>query len=95
MFFCNMQEQIWKYIASMQTPGFFVTAEIQRVGKGLPEGLKAFVCQKLKAIRSGVKSRRYVFQEGEWRIYLTFFPTTEVVSEKYALKNKVVSRGYK
>ena len=28
-------------------------------------------------------------------IYITFFPTTEVVSEKYALKNKVVSRGYR
>lgn len=95
MFFCNMQEQIWKYIASMQTPGFFVTAEMQRVGKELPEGLEAFVYQKLKAIRNGVKSRRYVFQEGEWRIYLTFFPTDEVVDERYALKNKVVSRGYR
>jgi hypothetical protein len=71
----------------MQTPGFFVTAEMQRVGNSLPEGLEA--------IRKGTRSRRFVFQEGEWRIYLTFFPTDEVVDERYALKNKVVSRGYR
>ena len=90
-----MQEQIWRDIASMHTPGFFITAEMQRMGKVLPEGLEAFVCQKLEAIRNGIRSRRFVFQEGEWRIYLTFFPTDEVVDERYALKNKVVSRGYR
>ena len=95
MFFCTMQERIWKHIAAMQTPGFFVTAEMQRVGSSLPEGLEAFVSQKLEAIRKGTRSRRFVFQEGEWRIYLTFFPTDEVVDERYALKNKVVSRGYR
>jgi hypothetical protein len=90
-----MQERIWKHIAAMQTPGFFVTAEMQRVGNSFPEGLEAFVSQKLEAIRNGTRSRRFVFQEGEWRIYLTFFPTDEVVDERYALKNKVVSRGYR
>ena len=95
MFFCTMQERIWKHIAAMQTPGFFVTAEMQRVGSSFPEGLEAFVSQKLEAIRKGTRSRRFVFQEGEWRIYLTFFPTDEVVDERYALKNKVVSRGYR
>ena len=90
-----MQEQIWKDIASMHTPGFFITAEMQRVGNSFPEGLEAFVYQKLEAIRKGVRSRRFVFEEGEWRIYLTYFPTDEVVDERYALKNKVVSRGYR
>ena len=90
-----MQERIWKHIAAMHTPGFFVTAEMQRVGNSLPEGLEPFVSQKLEAIRKGTRSRRFVFQEGEWRIYLTFFPTDEVVDERYALKNKVVSRGYR
>ena len=90
-----MQEQIWRDIASMQTPGFFITAEMQRVGNAMPEGLETFVLQKLEAIRNGVRSRRFVFQEGEWRIYLTFFPTDRVVDERYALKNKVVSRGYR
>ena len=90
-----MQERIWKHIAAMHTPGFFITAEMQRVGNSLPEGLEAFVSGKLESIRKGTRSRRFVFQEGEWRIYLTFFPTDEVVDERYALKNKVVSRGYR
>ena len=90
-----MQEQIWRDIAAMHTPGFFITAEMQRVGNSLPEGLEAFVFQKLEAIRNGIGSRRFVFQEGEWRIYFTFFPTDQVVDERYALKNKVVSRGYR
>ena len=79
----------------MDTPGFFITAEIHRKGEVLPAGLEEFVDRKLKLLQEGIGSRRFVFQEGEWRIYLTFFPTTEVVDERYALKNKVVSRGYK
>jgi hypothetical protein len=91
----SMEEQIWKHIAGMDTPGFFITAEMQRTGNVMPEGLDAFIWKKLELIREGIRSRRFVFQEGEWRIYLTFFPTTEVVDERYALKNKVVSRGYR
>ena len=91
----SMEEQVWKHIAGMDTPGFFITAEMQRTGNVMPEGLDAFIWKKLELIREGIRSRRFVFQEGEWRIYLTFFPTTEVVDERYALKNKVVSRGYR
>ena len=79
----------------METPGFFITAEIHRKGEVFPAGLEEFIDRKLKLIQEGIGSRRFVFQEGKWRIYLTFFPTTEVVDERYALKNKVVSRGYK
>ena len=91
----SLEEQIWRKIAGMYMPGFFVTAEIQKTGKRLPEGMAVFIERKLEAIREGIGSRRFVFQEGEWRIYLTFFPTDEVVDERYALKNKVVSRGYR
>ena len=90
-----MEEQIWKSIAEMDTPGFFITAEMHRKGEMFPVGLEEFIRQKLRLIQEGIGSRRFVFQEGEWRLYLTFFPTTEVVDERYALKNKVVSRGYK
>lgn len=79
----------------MHTPGFFITAEFQKTGNRFPEGMEAFVYRKLELIREGIGSRRFVYQEGEWRIYITFFPTDEVVDERYALKNKVVSRGYK
>ena len=90
-----MEEQVWKMIAGMQTPGFFVTAEMQRKGSVMPEGLETFIHSKLALIHKGLATRRFVFQEGGWRIYITFFPTTEVVDERYALMNKVVSRGYK
>ena len=90
-----MEEQVWKMIAGMQTPGFFVTAEMQRKGSVMPDGLETFIHGKLALIHKGLATRRFVFQEGEWRIYITFFPTTEVVDERYALMNKVVSRGYK
>lgn len=91
-----MEEQIWRKIASMRTEGFFITAEMRHMGNnGIPEGLEAFIHKKLELIRQGMETRRFVFQEGGWRIYLTFFPTDEVVDERYALKNKVVSRGYK
>lgn len=91
----NVVEQIWRKIAGMDAPGFFITAEMCRMGSRIPEELEAFICQKLKLINEGLLTRRFVFQEGEWRIILTFFPTDRVVDERYALKNKVVSRGYK
>lgn len=90
----SLCEKIWRNIASMDTSGFFITAEIHRSGSEVPEGLKMFIDKKLVLIRTGIRTRRFVFQEGGWRIYLTFFPTDKVVDERYALKNKVVSRGY-
>lgn len=90
-----MEEQIWQAISEIHTPGFFITAEIGRRGSCFPVSLVSFVEQKLNLIREGLSVRRFVFQKEEWRIYLTFFPTTEVVDERYALKNKVLLRGYK
>lgn len=91
----NVEEQIWRKIARMDIPGFFITAEMCRTGSRMPEELDTFIHQKQKLIKEGLETRRFVFQEGGWRIYLTFFPTDKVVDERYALKNKVVSRGYK
>ena len=91
----KMEEQIWKEIAEMHTPGFFITAEIHRAGSEYPCAMEAFIQGKLGQIREGLRTRRFVFQEDGWRIYLTFFPTNEVVDQRYALMNKVVSRGYR
>lgn len=88
----EVQEQIWENIARMDTPGFYIAAEMDRVGTHMPQTLEAFIGQKLEKIRQGITARRFVFGEGEWRIYLTFFPTDRVVDEKYALKNKVMIR---
>lgn len=90
--FVSMKEQIWQMIAALHTPGFFITAEMGRVGTDFPTGLESFIGKKLKQIQEGITSRRFVYQESDWRIYLTFFPTDRVVDERYALKNKVVSR---
>ena len=90
----ELQEQIWQNIARMDTPGFYIAAEMACVGTQMPETLGRFIGQKLEKIRQGITARRFVFSEGEWRIYLTFFPTDRVVDEKYALKNKVMSRHW-
>ena len=79
----------------MHTTGFFITAEIVRTDEAMPMGLEGFIQGILAQINQGISARRFAFCEGNWRMYLTFFPTTEVVDERYALKNKVVSRGYK
>lgn len=38
-----MNEQIWKYIAELSTPGFFVTADIMYEGEEFPVDIKAFI----------------------------------------------------
>ena len=91
----NVVEQIWRKIAGMDAPGFFITAEMGQRGDGFPKGMVEFIGQKLSQIKLGLQTRRFLYQEGGWRIYLTFFPTDCVVDERYALKNKVLSRGYK
>lgn len=90
-----MEEYIWQEIEKMRTPGFFITAEMGQRGDDFPKGMVEFIGQKLSQIKLGLQTRRFLYQEGGWRIYLTFFPTDCVVDERYALKNKVLSRGYK
>lgn len=88
-----MNEQIWKYIADLPTPGFFITADIMQEGDAFPVDIKAFIYDKLALIEGGISARKFTFRTGEWRIYLTFFPTNSVVDERYALKNKVIKLG--
>lgn len=84
-----MNEQIWKYIAELSTPGFFVTADIMYEGEEFPVDIKAFIIDKLALIETGISARKFTFHSGGWRIHLTFFPTDRVVDERYALKNKM------
>ena len=85
-----MKEKIWQQLAATDYDGFFITAEFAKEGNSFPVTLDAFICQKLEAIKlRGISGRRFIFKEGDWKIYLTFFQRNEVVSEKYALKNKV------
>lgn len=85
-----MIEQILTFISQISTPGFFVTAELSKEDIIFPTALEHFIKEKLQLIQQGNKGRKYVYQEKGWRIILTYFPTNEVVDEKYALKNKVI-----
>lgn len=90
-----MKELIWKRIAKVDAPGFFITADIIEEGMDEPVGLEIFITEKLLQIKKGVNGRKFVYCEDGWRIYLTFFPTNQVVDERYALKNKVFKQANK
>ncbi len=85
------KEQLWLYLSERNTPGFFLTADILHEGGTLPlPALEQFIHAKSESIRQGATGRKFAFQEGEWRIHLTFFPTDQVVNERYAMKNKMI-----
>lgn len=77
-------------MAGLTTPGFFVTVTFDRKGHIVPIGIEAFVHEKLERIAQGATGRKYIYKEEGWRMIFTFFPTDRVVSERYALKNKVL-----
>ena len=88
-----MKEDIWNHLAQNKGNKFFVTAEFIHEDQFFPESLDSFILQKTKDIlEKGITGRKFIFKEGNWKIYLTFFPTDEVVDEKYALKNKFHKR---
>lgn len=87
-----MFNNILDLVSKINTPGFFLTVECSRTGEKMPGGIECFVNEKLSFINQGNNSRKFVFQEEGWRLIITFFPTDQVVDEKYALKNKVYKR---
>ena len=56
------------------------------------DGLEVFIKGKITQIQQGITGRKFTFQEGKWRLHLTFFPTNCVVDERYALKNKFIKQ---
>ena len=86
----NIKILIWNQLASSDYGGFFITAEIVSEDHLYPVSLDKFIREKLNAIQAkGISGRKFVFKEGNWKIYITFFPRNEVVNERYALKNRV------
>ena len=53
------KRQIWKYIAELSTPGFFVTADIMYEGEEFPVDIKAFIIDKLALIETGISCLLY------------------------------------
>jgi hypothetical protein len=84
-----MIDTILNRVGNLSTPGFFVTIEFTKEAKEFPARLEAFIIEKIERIHQGVKVRRFSYQEAGWRMTLTFFPTDQVVDEKYAMKNRM------
>lgn len=84
-----MYDEILDLVYHLNTPGFFITVICSEEAGQMPQGIEAFVLQKLQSIAQGASGRKFVFREAGWRLIFTFFPTNEVVNEKYALKNNV------
>lgn len=84
-----MIDSILNMIGNLSTPGFFVTVEFAKEAAVFPAGLEAFIFEKMERIRQGVKVRKFSYRESGWRMTLTFFPTNQVVDERYAMKNRI------
>lgn len=85
----TIEDQIFRKVAEVTIPHFFITVEFSAMGESMPEHIETFLHEKHEVILQGAKGRKFVYKEGEWRLIFTFFPTDQVVDERYALKNKV------
>ena len=88
-------DQIFHKVAEIAIPHFFITVEFSASGTEMPEHIESFVLEKYQAILHGANGRKFVYTEGGWRLFFTFFPTDKVVDERYALKNKVQMKFHK
>ena len=90
----TVTDLIFQKVAEISIPHFFITVEFAVLGGDTDalEHIDAFLWEKYEAILHGVNARKFVFKEGKWRLIFTFFPTDQVVDERYALKNKVQLR---
>lgn len=84
-----MIDAVLNMVGNLSTPGYFITVDITKETNEFPVGLEAFVFEKLERIHQGVKVRKFSYNESGWRMVLTFFPTDQVVDERYAMKNRI------
>lgn len=86
-----MKTEIWKHLSDLGIQDYFITADFVSEDKEFPLQLDSFIFQKLEGIRTGrINGRKFSFKEGNWKIYLIFFPTNKVVDERFAMKNKMI-----
>ena len=91
----TVTDRIFQNVAELSVPNFFITVEFSVMGNEMPEHIESFVLEKYQAILHGANGRKFVYTEGGWRLFFTFFPTDKVVDERYALKNKVQMKFHK
>ena len=91
----TVTDRIFQNVAELSVPHFFITVEFSVVGNEMPEHIESFIWEKYQAILHGANGRKFVYTEGGWRLFFTFFPTDKVVDERYAIKNKVQMKFHK
>lgn len=85
-----MNEDILELVSRINTPGFFVTADVIKKGDKKADSIELFIRQKLNLILSGTSGRKFAYRSDGWQIYFTFFPTNQVVDSRYAMMNKMI-----
>ena len=75
-----MNEQIWKYIAELSTPGFFVTADIMYEGEEFPVDIKAFIIDKLALIEQEYQPANLRFIRADGVFILLFSRQTVLLT---------------
>ena len=79
----TVTDRIFQNVAELSVPNFFITVEFSVMGNEMPEHIESFVLEKYQAILHGANGRKFVYTEGGWRLFFTFFPTDKVVDERY------------
>ena len=77
----TVTDRIFQNVAELSVPNFFITVEFSVMGNEMPEHIESFVLEKYQAILHGANGRKFVYTEGGWRLFFTFFPTDKVVDE--------------
>lgn len=67
------KEQIWRRIAEMETPGFFITADIMCEGSSELDGLEVFIKGKITQIQQGITGGNLLFRKGSGVFISPFF----------------------
>lgn len=67
------KEQIWRRIAEMETPGFFITADIMCEGSSELDGLEVFIKGKITQISKGLQGGNLLFRKGSGVFISPFF----------------------
>ncbi len=65
-------DQIFRKVAEISIPHFFITVEFSASGTEMPEHIEAFLQEKYEAILRGASGRKFIYKEGEWRLIFHF-----------------------
>ena len=65
----TVTDQIFRKVAETSIPHFFITVEFSASGTEMPEHIESFLREKHKVILRGASGRKFIYKEGEWRLF--------------------------